>query len=126
MNLNKLNEQIEGSDLYKFMIHHKKVINIIQGLIIIGLLIGINTYVVKDHFIKQQIRDRCGYTTSNFECVCEKNYVEDWKQFKKGNFQINLTNSNMEVPKSIVEFLPTKTQDYINERNSLNKIKELK
>lgn len=91
MSLEKLNAEIEGSDFYKFMVRHKKVINIVQGFVIIGLLIGINIYVVQDHFLKEQIKDRCGYTTSTYECVCEKNFVDDWKAFQKGEYNINLS-----------------------------------
>ena len=89
MNLERLNKKIEGNNFYKFMIHHKKVINIIQGIFIIGLLIGINTYVVKDHFIKKQIKDNCGYSTSRFECVCEKTFVDNWKALQRGE-ELNL------------------------------------
>jgi len=83
-----LNADIEGSDLYIFMVRHKKVINIVQGLIIIGLLIAINMYVYQDHQIKKQIKNNCGYTTSTYECVCEKYFVEDWKAFQNGDFNL--------------------------------------
>lgn len=127
MDLNKWNEDIEASNLYKFMTRHKKVLNIIQGLVIIGLLIGINMYVYQDHIIKKQIKDHCGYTTSTYECVCDKSFVADWKAAQRGEFNINLSNANVELPKaeSIVEFLPQATQDYINERNSLKIIGDL-
>lgn len=75
MSLQELNSKIEQSDIYQFCLRHKKVINIVQGLFIIGLLIAINIYVVKDYFIKQQIADHCGYTTSNYECICDKDFV---------------------------------------------------
>ncbi len=89
MELELLNDKIESSDLYIFMERHKKVINIIQGIIVIGLLIGINIYVVNDYFIKKQIAERCGYTTSKYECICEKNYADDYKEMQKGNFDLN-------------------------------------
>lgn len=127
MDLNKWNEDIEGSNIYKFMIHHKKILNIIQGLVIIGLLIGINMYVYQDYEIKKQIKDHCGYTTSTYECVCDKSFVAEWKALQRGEFEINLTSPGLELPKaqSIVEFLPQETQDYINERNSLNIIRNM-
>ncbi len=83
MALDDLNEKIEKHKLYQFLQRHKKVINIIQGFFIIGLLIGMNIYVVKDHFIKKQIKENCGYITSKYECICEKHYVEDWKALQK-------------------------------------------
>lgn len=88
MDLNKLNEDIEGSNIYQFMLRHKKAINIVQGFFIIGLLIAINIYVYEDHQIKKQIKNNCGYTTSTLECVCEKNFVEDWKALQNGEFEI--------------------------------------
>jgi len=84
MTLEELNTKIERSPIYQFMNRHKRVLNVIQGLIIIGLLIGINSYVVKDHFIKKQIAERCGYTTSKLTCVCEKNYVDGWEASQLG------------------------------------------
>lgn len=91
MDLKKLNSQLESSKIYVFMQRHKKVINIIQGIIIILLLVSINSYVIKDHFIKKQIRDNCGYTNNNFKCVCEKNYVDNWQELQKGNYNLNFT-----------------------------------
>lgn len=91
MSLDSLNTKIERSPIYIFSQRHKKVINIIQGIFIIGLLVAINIYIVKDHFIKQQIADRCGYSTSKYECVCEKSYVDNYKEIQKGNFNLNLS-----------------------------------
>jgi len=88
MNFKGLNTKLERSPLYIFARRHKKVINVVQGLIVIGLLIGINTYIVKDYSIKKQIAERCGYTTSRYECVCEKNYVDNYKEIQKNNFSI--------------------------------------
>ena len=94
MNLRELNNKIESSYYYQFTQRHKKVINVIQGLIIISLLISINIYVVKDHFIKKQIAENCGYTTSKITCVCEKNYFDNWQEMNSGNYEINLTGVN--------------------------------
>jgi len=88
MDLDKLNTKIERNKFYIFTQRHKKVILVIQGLFIIGLLIGINTFVVKDYFIKQQIAERCGYTTSQYKCICEKNYVDNWEEMERGNYDI--------------------------------------
>ena len=90
MSLKKWNEKIESSDLYKFSQRHKKVIMIVEGLIIIGLLVAINMYIVKDYSIKKQIKDNCGYTTNNYECICEKNFVENWKELQRGGSNITL------------------------------------
>jgi hypothetical protein len=91
--LDNLNKKLEGSPLYQFSQRHKRVINIVEGLLIIGLLISINIYVVKDYFIKQQIRDNCGYTTSKYSCICEEHYVKNWQDLKnnKINISLNLT-----------------------------------
>jgi len=91
MNWIKLNSKIEKSNLYIFSQRHKKVINIIQGIIIIGLLIGINMYVVQDHYLKKQIAERCGYSTVNYECICEQSYVDNYKALERGNLIINLS-----------------------------------
>ena len=105
MSLDSLNTKLERSPLYIFMQRHKKVINIIQGLIVIGLLIGINIYVIKDYYIKQQIADRCGYTTSRYECICDKNYVEGYKEIQKNNFSI------INVPDEVINNWSTKNVD---------------
>lgn len=75
-NLDDLNSKLENDNLYKFFVRHKKVINIIQGLIVIGLLIGINSYLFKDHSIKEQIAETCGYIDYPYKCICEKSYVD--------------------------------------------------
>lgn len=90
MNLVSLNDKLERSPLYIFTQRHKKVINVFQGLIIIGLLIGINMYVVKDYKIKQQIADHCGYETSRYSCVCEKSYVDKWIEMQNNGSKINI------------------------------------
>lgn len=89
MGLSEINQRIESSQIYQFGLRHKKVSNIIQGIIIILLLLSINTYVVRDYFIKKQIKENCGYIDSTFRCVCEKHYVDNWEQLKLGN--LNLT-----------------------------------
>jgi len=91
MDLNDYNAKLERSPLYIFTQRHKKVINVIQGLIIIGLLIGINSYVVKDYFIKKQIADRCGYTTSKYECICNQQYVESYKELEDGKLNFTIS-----------------------------------
>jgi hypothetical protein len=95
MSLNSLNEKLEASEIYQFSQRHKKVINIIQGLIIIGLLISINIYVVKDFSIKKQIAENCGYTTSKYTCVCEEHYAENWKDLRDGKLNINFSESDV-------------------------------
>jgi len=76
MSLEQLNKDIEANKLYQFLLRHKRMINIIQGIIVILLLIGINNYLFKDHAIKKQIRDHCGYTDYPYKCICEKTYVD--------------------------------------------------
>lgn len=94
MDLNKYNQKLESSKNYQFLKRHKKVINIIQGFFIIGLLIAMNIYVINDHNIKEQIRDNCGYVTDEYACVCDKQFVDNWKELQKENFTINLTGYN--------------------------------
>jgi len=93
MDLNKINAEIESNNLYKFFVRHKKPINIIQGIFIIMLLVSINTYMVKDYFIKKQIRDKCGYEDNKIKCVCEKHFVDNWEELQRGNISINLNNT---------------------------------
>jgi hypothetical protein len=91
MDLEKLNLKIEQSNFYQFMQKHKRVINIIQGFFIISLLISINIYVYKDHFIKKQIAENCGYVDSTYKCICEKHYAENWEDLRDGKFNLNIT-----------------------------------
>ena len=92
MSLEELNTKLESSHFYQFTQRHKKVINIIQGFVIIGLLISMNMYVYYDHQLKKQIADHCGYVTSKYKCICEEHYAENWEEMQNGNFQINLSN----------------------------------
>lgn len=101
MDLNSLNEKIESNAYYKLTLKHKKVLTIIEGIIIISLLISINIYVVKDHFIKKQISEKCGYIDSRYQCICERHYAENWKALKDGNYdELNfIVNKNDSVDK---------------------------
>jgi len=94
MDYRRLDKKIESNQFYQLTQRHRKVILIIQGLFIIGLLIAMNMYVYKDHFLKKQIAENCGYTTSKYKCICEAHYVEDWEEGQKGFFEINLTGDN--------------------------------
>lgn len=84
MNWNKLNTKIENSDGYKFFKKYERVTIAIQGFIVIGLLLGIMLFFVQDYQVKEQIKDRCGYTTDNYECVCDALYVENFKRLQLG------------------------------------------
>jgi hypothetical protein len=46
--------------------------------------------------MKEQIRDNCGYTTDTYECICDQNYVDNWKDLKSGTFQINLSEDTLD------------------------------
>jgi len=82
---NKLDKQITESPRYKFFKKHERLLIFVQGLIIIGLLCGIIMFFIQDLGIKEQIRDNCGYTTDTYECICDKNVVDGWKEFKENN-----------------------------------------
>jgi hypothetical protein len=90
---NKLNTKIEKADWYIFMKRHERVIKIIEGFIIIGLLIGLNSYLFKDRQLKEQIAANCGYTTNEYQCVCDKNFVDAYKGFS-GLSELNFTIAN--------------------------------
>jgi len=87
-----MNSKIESSSYYRFTQRHRKVLLVVQGLIVIGLLISINTYVYQDHFLKKQIAERCGYVDSKYKCICEAHYAEDWEALQKHNLEINMSN----------------------------------
>lgn len=72
MSWNKLDERIQNSDGYRFYKKYNRLIVFLQGIIVIGLLIGINLYFYQDYHIKEQIRDKCGYEDNNWQCVCTK------------------------------------------------------
>lgn len=90
MGLKEFDKRLEKDKLANFLLKHKKLINIIQGLFIIGLLIGIQIYMVKDYTIKKQIADHCGYETNKYECICEQKYVNEYKQYLETG-EINIT-----------------------------------
>lgn len=95
MDWNKLDRQIIESPRYLFFKKYERVVIAIEGLIVIGLLFGIIMYMVQDRQIKEQIRDHCGYTTDKYDCICDNNYVENWKGLKSGGkFIFNLTDNS--------------------------------
>jgi len=97
MVFDELNKKIEGNKYYQFSLRHKKIINILQGFFIIGLLVSINSYVFQDHDLKKQIADKCGYSTSQYECICSKQYAENWKEFNEWKYNLTLNSSSEDV-----------------------------
>lgn len=91
MDFDKLDKKVESNNIYKFTKKHKQFLTIVEGVCIILLLISINAYVITDHGLKKQISENCGYTTSQYKCVCEKNFVEGWEQLQNQSFDINFT-----------------------------------
>jgi hypothetical protein len=93
MDWEKLDDIIVKDKGYNFIKRHEKVLRILEGLLVIGLLFGIIMFTLQDRDIKEQIRDNCGYTTDRYECICEPNLVEGWRELKeKGYVTLNLTN----------------------------------
>jgi len=92
MDWDKLDKDITESPRYKFFKKHERAITAIEGLIVIGLLVGIIMFTIQDYDVKQQISERCGYTTSKYECVCDPVLVEGWKEFKESGMNtINIS-----------------------------------
>lgn len=100
MDWKKLDDKIVNSEGYKFFQKHKQLMILIEGIIVIGLLLGIVVFIIEDHQIKTQIKERCGYTTDTWECVCEKNFVENWKKLEQQNFSflenVTITNEGLD------------------------------
>jgi len=94
MSLNELNGKIEKSDIYIFMKRHERVIKIIEGIIIIGLLIGLNSYLFKDRQLKESIAENCGYTTNEYTCICDKNFVDKYSGIPDLSKLTNITSSS--------------------------------
>lgn len=99
MDWHRLDRRVTNSEGYKFFKKHERLMIFIQGFIVIGLLIGIAIFFVRDYEVKEQIADRCGYTTQYYECVCDANYVANWKELQRGggidlNMSKNLNISN--------------------------------
>lgn len=79
MGWEKLDEKIQKSDGYRLFRKYRKLITFIEGIFIIGLLIGINMYFYQDWQIKKQINEKCGYSDSNWECVCTPEAVNAYR-----------------------------------------------
>jgi hypothetical protein len=84
MDWKKLDDKITRSPRYLFFKKYQRLLIFIQGFIVIGLLFGIIMFTIQDRQIKEQIRDNCGYVTNNYECVCDFDYVQNWKKLQKG------------------------------------------
>lgn len=93
MLLDSIAKRIVRSKGYKFTVDNKNFLLIIEGLIIISLLVGVWVYFYQDSQIKKQINEKCGYTTNNWECVCEKSFVDFYKDDinNKLNISFNLS-----------------------------------
>ena len=96
MDWKKLDKGITRSPRYLFFKKYQRLFTFIQGFIVIGLLFGIVMFMIQDREIKEQIRDSCGYVTDNYECICDKHYVDNWKDLKDGKFQINFSEDNLD------------------------------
>lgn len=96
MDWNKIDKEISRSPRYLFFKKYQRVFIFIQGFIVIGLLFGIVMFMIQDREIKEQIRDRCGYSTDNYECICNQQYVSNWKDIKIGSFEINISEDNLD------------------------------
>lgn len=90
MDWKKLDKNIQRSDGYRLFKKYRRLITFIEGIFIIGLLIGINMYFYQDWQIKKQIRERCGYTHNNWECVCTQEDVDFYKEERKGKINVTL------------------------------------
>ena len=87
-----LAKKIVNSKGYKFTQDHRRFIVIVEGIIIIGLLMGVWVYFYQDCQLKKQVRDRCGFEDDNWQCVCTKSAVDFYKMQQSGNFSgINFT-----------------------------------
>ena len=79
MSWKSLDDKIKESDGYRFYKKYQRLILFVEGIFIIGLLIAINIYFYQDWQVKEQIRDRCGYTHNDWECVCTQDAVNAYR-----------------------------------------------
>ena len=93
MKWKELDDKLTKSDHYKFFQKHQRLWIFIQGFIVIGLLTGVIIFMIQDHKIKEQIRDNCGYTNDNYECVCTPHAANYFKGLDT-NFTINFTDNS--------------------------------
>lgn len=107
MDWNKLDKQIVENPKYIFFKKHRQLFIFIQGFIVIGLLFGILLFVIQDRGIKEQIRDNCGYTSDNYECICEQKYVKNWKNLKIGK-EFELESFNTSTTQQVYEEIKEK------------------
>jgi len=92
MDWNKIDKTITNSPRYIVFKKHERLLIFIEGLIVIGLLFGIVMFFLQDREMKSQIRDKCGYSTDNYECVCDAQFVSNWKDIKSGDaFKFNIS-----------------------------------
>ena len=79
MKWSELDRKIQRSEWHKFYVKNRRLLLFFEGLVIIGLLIAINIYFYQDWQVKEQIRDRCGYTHNDWECVCTQDAVNAYR-----------------------------------------------
>lgn len=93
-----LAKKVVESKGYKFTQEHRKFIMIVEGLIVIGLLLGVWLYFYQDWQVKKQIRDKCGFENDNWQCVCTKSAVDFYKAEQANNLSLFLNaNKNLAI-----------------------------
>jgi len=92
--IDKLNTKIKNWQWYQFMDKHKRVINVLEGLVVIFLLFNIWMYLDGDRELKEQIADHCGYENNEYTCVCDKNFVENYQKSMHQNIVFNEINTS--------------------------------
>lgn len=87
---------LEDNKFYKAYKRHEKFYHFIEGILIICLILSLNVYLYKDHQIKKEINQNCGWAEEDYRCYCQYNTVNDI-EINLGNVEYYINLSDGEV-----------------------------
>jgi len=85
---------LEDNSTYKFIMKHKKFIQIVEGFLIIILIAGLWVMFFTTQDLKHEISENCGWGEEDYECYCKKTDVDILKS-DIYNQEININLSNV-------------------------------
>jgi len=90
--------ELRDRPIYKYYQEYGKFIHAVLGIMIVIGMVSLNVFLYKDHQLKQEISQTCGWAEEDYECYCLKGEAIALKnQLELGNFElyVNLTDGQL-------------------------------
>ena len=79
----------------KIIKFYKKKIEPFVAIFILAFLITTVVLLVKDHNLKKEISENCGFDTEEYRCYCDKESVQNIELFLNGSLIDEVRNGNV-------------------------------